>query len=133
MTQDRHVGVAFQATYRVFQALALFGRRGVPALSPIDVDEGPSQPHHRRLERTRGARAGLVEDRGQHAVLEAVVPAVGPHERSHGLGGLEEGEEAGGGDLANGYERRTLPCFGVGGEAVGQVGDGGHFLCRWRC
>jgi len=57
-------------------------------------------------------------------MLEAIIAAGGAYERSHGLGGLEEEEESRGGNLRDGNEGRVLPCFRIGGEAVGQVGEG---------
>ena len=58
-------------------------------------------------------------------MLETAITAFGSHERPHGLGGLEEDEESGGGDLSNRYKVRVLPCFWVRSETVGQVGEGG--------
>jgi len=63
-------------------------------------------------------------------MLKSSVAPFGPDERSHGLSGLEEDEESGGGDLGYGYEGRVFPCLWIRSETVRQVGEGGCVVAR---
>ena len=131
VAQHRNVGIAFQASYGIFQSLALLRRRCIPPGASIYVEEGPAQPHHRRLEGTRRARARLVKHGGQDSMTQTVVAADGAHQRSHGLGGLEEEEESRWGDLSDRDEMRVQPCFRIISERVRADGSGGRIgHCR---
>jgi len=58
-------------------------------------------------------------------MTQTTVPADGVHERSHGLGGLEEEEKSRGGDLSDRDEMRVQPCFRIVSERVRCDGGGG--------